>query len=98
MVEELGGAKASICEPGYGAVMAAIGESAFGPRTRFSLATVPDVATLEVTIDTAPCPAGESTWSWSAAWNAVVFEPEGSCLPQPGQTVTVDYDALCFVP
>ena len=81
----------SICEEDFGTPLQEIGNRAFGLPVQFFLSRPAARDTIEVEVQSQPRPSG---WSYDAPSNSVVFED--TTVPQPGQTVRVEYEAQCF--
>ena len=92
VAERTGGVFASICDDSFAAALTDIGSLAFGLSTQFFLSRPPAAGTIEVSVDGDPCAVG---WSYDAASNSVVFDPEGTCAPGPGQDIEIRYDVVC---
>jgi hypothetical protein len=99
LANSTGGNVISICEANFSQGLSSIGEIAFGLKVQFFLSRVPVPASIEVKVNGAPCVAssgGTTNWTYDEPSNAVVFNEDGGCMPQPGQEVWVHYDTLCF--
>ena len=70
-----------------------IGEAIFGLVEEFALLRVPDPESLVLKVNGMICTAG---WVIDPATNAVVFDPDGPCMPEHGDEVLVDYDVYCY--
>ncbi len=81
----------SICEADFGRPLQEIGNRAFGLPVQFFLSRPADRQTIAVSVNGQ---ARASGWSYDATSNSVVFD--AGSVPQPGQTVRVEYDAQCF--
>jgi len=81
----------SICSADFGGPLQEIGNRAFGLPIQFFLSRPADQSTLEVAVDGRDRPSG---WSYDSPSNSVVFEE--ASVPQPGDTVRVEYEAQCF--
>jgi hypothetical protein len=93
-----GGSVISICDANFANGLASIGAIAFGLRRQFYLSRVPEPATVTVTVDGRACPtANGANWFLDGDSNAVVFEETGTCMPQAGDEVVIDYDTRCFL-
>ena len=99
MVSRTGGLGVDICTQNWGAALTQLGAIAFGSRSAFPLTATPaDPTQIVVKNGTAVIPAVDPTrglpnWTYSAATNAVVFDP--AVVPLPGQTITVTYPVEC---
>lgn len=93
VAEATDGHVASICDPDFAAALGDLSGGIFGAQYKYHLSRFPVATTLKVTVNGAPCSSG---WSFDAASVAVVFKPTSPCMPQPGDVVTIDYDAMCF--
>ncbi len=95
------GVIASICSASFSTALKAIAAIAFGPGARFPLSQEPVVDSIAVKVGGASClPQGSAgtSWSYSAADHSVTFDAAGACLPKPGQSVVISYEAACFEP
>lgn len=81
----------SICDDNFGPNLRDLGNQAFGLQAEFFLSRPAVRQTVEVRVDGVRQNAG---WFYDEESNSVVFE-EGS-VPQPMQTIQVDYEARCF--
>ena len=81
----------SICDDNFGPNLRDLGNQAFGLQSEFFLSRPAVRQSVEVRVDGQPQNAG---WFYDEESNSVVFE-EGS-VPQPMQTIQVDYEARCF--
>ncbi|MEC9073487.1 MAG: hypothetical protein VX938_13935, partial [Myxococcota bacterium] len=100
LANQTGGNVISICEPNFAAGLASIGEIAFGLKVQFFLTRVADPPTIAVSVNGSNCSAtsgGSTNWTYDQASNSVVFSEVGGCMPQPGQTVIIEYDTICFL-
>ena len=89
---ELGGLKANICEADYGSIMADLGLTATGVQSFFPLQWIPDLDTIEVSIDEQDVPAdpdGQDGWSYETEENTVYLW--GTYLPPRESTVRIHY-------
>lgn len=94
-----GGNIISICEQDFSQGLASIGEIAFGLKVQFFLSRVPVPSTIEVKVNGTPCnptSGGVTNWSYDTNSNAIVFNEDGGCMPDPGDGIWVHYDTLCF--
>ncbi|MEZ4267219.1 MAG: hypothetical protein R3F39_12645 [Myxococcota bacterium] len=101
LVKSTNGVFASICSASFSTALKAIAAIAFGPGARFPLSEQPVVNSIAVKVDGVGClaqSASGTNWSYSNADHSVTFDPAGKCLPAPGQTVVITYDADCFAP
>lgn len=101
-ITAIGGVANEICEVDWAPQLAEISTSVFGGRNDvYYLRALPDltggkVITVKldgVTVPTATA-GGATIWSYDAVNNAVAFTP--FFIPQPGQTVTLSYVAVCL--
>jgi hypothetical protein len=93
-----GGAVVSICDPTFATGLTSIGDIAFGLRTQFFLGRVPEPTTIAITVAGAGCVSNSgANWVYDANSNSVVFAENGSCMPQAGQTVAINYRTVCFL-
>lgn len=81
------GAFLSICDADWGAYFATIADRvASGLTDRFALASIPDPATLAVTVDAAI----SSEWAYEADANVIVFDEDA--WPPAGAQIIVSYE------
>ncbi len=81
----MGGVSASICEPDWADDLAPWLDSLPYLADRFQLASIPVLATIEVSVGGLPT----SDWTWESWTNAIVLPPDQ--VPQEGETVEVVY-------
>lgn len=81
----------SICDDNFGPNLRDLGNQAFGLQAEFFLSRPAVRQSVEVRVDGQLQNDG---WFYDEESNSVVFE-EGS-VPQPMQTIQVDYEARCF--
>lgn len=86
-----GGTVGSICNSDFGSYLQNIGNRAFGLRVEFFLSRAAEPATVEVRVNGQVVNTG---WTYDSATNSVIFDR--TATPQPGDTITVDYEARCF--
>lgn len=90
------GVREEICNSNWSAALQGLGRTAFGFRTQFYLTNNPDTTTggptVTVLIDGRPVPP--SAYTYDPATNSVQFLP--TATPQPGQSLSVDYQTTCF--
>lgn len=84
-----GGTFVSICDEDWSETLARIGLTAAGLLDAFHLSQVPDLHTLEVSIDS----SRNTSWVYREIDNAIVFETADD-VPDPGQVVSVRYEPL----
>lgn len=93
LTERTGGVSLSICEFTWADHMRALGEHAFGRRSRFFLTNPPVISTLSVSVDDVPLPAveasGRRNWTFNAEHEAVDFSPLAT--PLPGANIRLEY-------
>jgi len=94
-VKAFDGHLASICATDFGAEFAGLGEKTFGLKERFYPTLPVDASTLVVRVAGEVCETG---WTWNPATKAVVFDKEGPCFPDYGESVELEYDVLCASP
>ena len=91
-----GGEVASVCASDFSPVLKAIGKKISGLKVHFPLKSLPQPASLTVSVAGKPCPAKASDWIWDATLNAIVFPVATStCLPQASETLWIEYDPGC---
>jgi len=93
VAEATGGTALDICTQDFQDLVNSIGNIGQSLKTQFFLTRLPAIGTLQVSVDGEPCPDG---WTWDAASNAIVFDPDGPCWPGPGADVEVEYDVACM--
>lgn len=91
--EATGGIVESICNESFAAALSEIGAVAFGLKVQFFLSRSGDPATIIVAVNGVICTGG---WVYDPPSNSVIFEEGGPCMPQEGQQITVEYDAICY--
>ncbi len=92
MASKLQGLKGDICEPDFSNIMRDLGLTATGIYTWFPLEAVPDVDTIEVTVDEEPVsedPDETDGWSYREDDNAIYFW--GAAVPEREATIQVHY-------
>lgn len=108
LVTATNGVKEEICLDDWSQSLERVGKNAFGFRTNFYLTTFPDLSVptnaITVQIDGQNIPAydvlpdggqGAQIWTYDAATNSVNFAP--LYVPEPGQTLTINYTATCIL-
>ena len=93
VAEQTGGIFASICSHDFAEAMTEIGGMAFGLKVQFFLSRAADPATIEISVNGTPCPTG---WLYDPNSNSVIFDEGGSCMPQEGDEIKIEYEAICF--
>ena len=81
----------SICDEDFGTPLRMIGNQAFGLPVQFFLSRPALSATISVEVDGQ---SRQSGWSYDRDSNSVIFEMGN--VPQPGQTIQIEYEAECF--
>ena len=94
-VEAFNGHLTSICASDFSAEFQKIGAKTFGLKERFYPSLPIDPATLEVRVNGEVCEAG---WEFNQATLSVVFDENGPCFPDYGETVELEYDVPCVKP
>jgi hypothetical protein len=93
MIDEVGtGTFLSICSGSLGPNLEILGDAIFEQATpvrAFRLSREPDLATLEVEVNSAP----SNDWVYDGASRSVVFDEDH--VPPPGSTIDVCYTARC---
>ena len=95
MANYFGGIAASICDLNFAPVLQNIGAQAFGIALEYFLTRTPDPSTIDVKINSTPCPQGPNSWHYDPAANAVIFEQNGTCVPQKNDKIYIHYKMLC---
>ena len=93
VTEETGGIFESICDDSFADALSEIGSIAFGLRVQFFLSRAGDPSSLTVTLNGVTCSTG---WVYDPASNSVIFDEGGQCMPQEGDEIVIEYDAICF--
>ena len=93
VANQTGGKVGSICDDNFASVLASIGELAFGLKVQFFLSANAEPGTVEVTVAGAACNTG---WEFDEDSNSVIFDPNGSCMPQEGDSISIYYKMLCL--
>jgi len=81
----------SICDDDFGPPLQELGNQAFGLPVQFFLSRPAIRNTVQVSVEGMRVEAG---WQFDDASNSVVFDEQS--VPQPGETIQVDYEAQCF--
>lgn len=81
----------SICDDNFGPPLRELGNQAFGLPVQFFLSRPAIRNTVQVSVEGMRRAAG---WQFDDASNSVVFDE--ATVPQPGETIQVDYEAQCF--
>jgi len=92
-VDQTGGVVASICDPDYETFLREIGTGRLSLKTQFPLTRLADPESIQVVVDGSTCLGG---WDYDGTSNSVVFDEEGPCMPQSGETIEVEYSSLCL--
>jgi hypothetical protein len=92
LADHTGGVNWNICGD-FEVVMDQIGLKAFQPKVQFFLSRLADPPTVTVKVNGTQCASG---WKYDTNSNSVIFDTEGSCMPQPGQEIEVHYKTLCL--
>ena len=96
--EATGGEFGSICDDSFAVILEKIGNKAFGLQKQFFLSAQADGApgSILVWVDSGagyqPCTTG---WEYQSNTNSVVFDPNGSCMPQPTDEIKIWYKMVC---
>jgi hypothetical protein len=90
VAQSSGGVVDSICNANWGQSLANIGVRSFGLERSFPLSSQPVPATIAVTLNGAPAPAG--AWSYDAIANTVNFAVE----PPSYTTIDITYSVQCL--
>ena len=91
--EATGGIVESICNDSFADALSQIGSIAFGLKVQFFLSRSADPSTLSVSVDGVVCTQG---WTYDADSNSVIFIEDGPCMPEEGQHIVMEYDAICY--
>jgi hypothetical protein len=93
IAQETGGKIHSICDTDWASKMEDIGNIAFGLKVQFLLTRPAIPETIEITVDGTPCTTG---WTYDQATNSVIFDENGSCMPQENQQISINYEVICY--
>ena len=99
MAEATGGIAYSICELDFAKGLEGIGEIAFSAKQEWFLTQRPAPPSIQVTVGGAPCPliSGEVfNWSYNPEQNSLTLLEGGLCVAQPGDSVEIEYELLCY--
>jgi len=91
--QETNGQIGDICAGSYSSIMNDIGAQTFGLKVQFFLTRLADPPTVRVWINGDECATG---WTYDAPSNSIIFDENGSCMPQPGDEIKVYYKTLCL--
>jgi hypothetical protein len=91
--EHTGGIVESICNDSFAEALSEIGSIAFGLKVQFFLSRAGDPSTITVTVNGVRCTQG---WLYDPPSNSVIFDEHGSCMPQEGDQIRIEYDAICY--
>jgi hypothetical protein len=94
-VQAFNGHLTSICASDFSTEFKEIGEKTFGLKERFYPSLPIDPTTLVVRVDGKVCDSG---WEFNIPTQSVVFDEEGSCFPDYGETIELEYDVPCVKP
>lgn len=92
VVDAIGGVWSTICTTNFGPALHNIGVEAAELASTFYLTRLPEVPTIVVRVNNTVQPAG-TNWNYNAGPNSVTFT--AGHIPNPGDTVTIEYDVLC---
>lgn len=88
--EQTGGLRESICSYDYDAMLERMALKVLGLEVRFTLAKLPELATMEVRVDGALVHRRDRHgWRYDAGDNSIVFD--GYAVPPPGAGIEVAY-------
>lgn len=92
LVDLTGGVKGSLCS-NFGDTLDLISESIIALSSVFTLARVPVVSTIVVTVDGITVPQdGTNGWTYDSATNSVVFH--GSAIPAANSDIRIGFDPV----
>ena len=91
--QETNGVIGDLCDSSYSPIMNEIGGEAFGLKLQFFLTRLADPPTVKVWVNNDVCATG---WTYDAPSNSIIFDENGSCMPQPGDEIKVYYKTLCL--
>ncbi len=95
MAQTTSGVFASVCDIDFGPAMSSIGTQAFGLAMQYFLTRNPEPNTIDVKLNATSCPQGPKTWKYDAPSNSVIFEANGTCVPQKNDKIYIHYKMLC---
>ncbi len=87
----------SICDRDWGPVFSTIAENVFELRYQFPLSRWPEPDTVKVSVGHPPTVEVERIyegWEYDDLDNSIIFDADH--VPQPGDTILVDYEAECY--
>ena len=90
---ETGGKIGSICDANFASVLESIGDVAFGLKQQFFLTAKADPPTVKVWVSGTEC---KTSWKYDEPSNSVIFDLNGSCMPQEGETIEIYYKMICL--
>jgi hypothetical protein len=101
MAQDTNGVFQEICTDDWATSLRQLGQSAFGYRTKFFLTETPDPNhPISVQIDGVDYPdvasSGARHWHYDPSDTSINFEP--LAVPEPGSTLTITYNVLCYPP
>ncbi|NOZ02873.1 MAG: VWA domain-containing protein [Deltaproteobacteria bacterium] len=91
--QDTNGKIGDICDDSYSPIMNEIGGQTFGLKVQFFLTRLADPPTVQVWVNGDSCATG---WTYDAPSNSIIFQEDGSCMPQPGDEIKVHYKTLCL--
>ena len=91
--EQTNGIVESICNDSFADALSQIGELAFGLKVQFFLSRVGDPSTIVVSVRGTECTQG---WTYDPPSNSIIFDLDGLCMPDEGDEIQIEYDAICF--
>ena len=94
VVDDIGGVWGTICTTNFGPTLHNIGVEAAQLQATFYLSREPVVASIVVRVNGVVQPA--SYWTYNPGSNSITFIP--AQIPDPGETVTIEYDVVCQMP
>jgi len=86
------GKAGDICTNDFAGLLADIGDVGVAFKTAWTLSQAAAPSSVSVAIDGEACGGG---YTYVQATHQVVVEPEGPCMPGPGQTIEVSYATVC---
>ncbi len=100
VTDATGGVFESICNDSFASALSEIGNIAFGLKVQFFLTRAAEPSTVVVTVNGVRCTYG---YDFDQPSNSIIFqgregEPDPCRLPQPGDEIVVEYDAICYTP
>jgi hypothetical protein len=94
VVRQTDGLSGSICESTFAPIMNQIGTVTFVPKVQFFLSRLADPASIEVKVNGVQCKP--PAWNYDVGSNSIIFDKDGSCMPEAEDDIWVKYQTLCI--